>query len=323
MREVAQAPASGSQRQEVTILAVRPVTAPAVELGRIVEFGLRIAVGAASLATAVVIEALDRSGSRTGETPQRDAGPPSGLPLLAGAVLGLTTQAARLGIRAVGVMTAVAEPFVSAVSLFAPGLDALDRRTSSLNRRWLIERARNEEAALAFASEVMPELVSTMLDQLDLTEIVRSRVDLNRIVQEVDIDAIAARIDLDPILERVDVDEIAATLDVDAVVARVDIDRVVDRVDVDEVAAKLDLDAVVGRMDLASIATRVLDELDLTAIIRGSSGAMATETVDGVRQQGMNADRLVARLVDRALHRTGNGRETTPPVPPAPAGEAD
>jgi hypothetical protein len=169
----------------------------------------------------------------------------------------------------------------------------------------------------------MPELVSTMLDQLDLTEIVRTRVDLNRIVQDVDIDAIAARIDLDPIMERVDVDEIAATLDVDAVVARVDIGRVVDRVDVDEVAAKLDLDAVVGRMDLASIATRVLDELDLTAIIRGSSGAMATETVDGVRLQGMNADRIVARLVDRALHRAGNGRGTAPPAPPSPAGEAD
>jgi hypothetical protein len=139
----------------------------------------------------------------------------------------------------------------------------------------------------------------------------------------VDIDAIAARIDLDPILERVDVDEIAADLDVDAVVARVDIDRVVDRVDVDAVAAKLDLDAVVGRMDLAAIATRILDELDLPAIIRGSSADMATETVDGIRLQSMNADRLVARLVDRALHRTGNGRGTAPPVAPSPAGEAD
>jgi hypothetical protein len=217
----------------------------------------------------------------------------------------------------------MAEPFISAVVLFAPGLEALDRRTTNLNRRWLVERSRNEEAAMAFASELMPELVSTMLDQLDLTDLVRTRVDLNRIIGGVDLDTIASRIDLDLILERIDVDEIAASLDVDAVVARVDIDRVVDRVDVEAVATRIDLDALVARMDMGSIARRVLDELDLPAIMRESSGAMATETVDGIRQQGMNADRLVARLVDRALRRADPGRESASSVPPTSVREPD
>jgi hypothetical protein len=312
------ASATGPDRQERTIVPVRRVSAGAHEVGEVLERGLRIGVGTASLATALVFGALDRSLQGDRDRPHGRGSPPSGLPLLVGAALGLTVEAARLGIRAMGAMTAAAEPFLSAGSLFVPGLDALDRRSARLNRVWLIERSRNEETATAFAYALMPELVSTMLDQLDLTELVRERVDLDRIVQDVDIDAIAARIDLDPILERVDVDAIAAALDVDEVVARVDLDRVVDRVDVQAVASRVDVEALVSRMDLGAIASRVLDELDIPAIVRGSTGAMATETVDGIRLQGMNADRLVARLVNRTLRRSDPG---APPVPPAPVGE--
>jgi hypothetical protein len=47
----------------------------------------------------------------------------------------------------------------------------------------------------------------------------------------------------------------------------------------------------------------VIDEIDLPAIVRESSGAMASESIQTVRVQGMNADRLVSRIVDRVLRR--------------------
>lgn len=63
------------------------------------------------------------------------------------------------------------------------------------------------------------------------------------------------------------------------------------------------LDDVLDRVDLAGIANRVIDEIDLPAIIRESSGAMASETVLGMRIRGIEADERVNRVVDRVLLR--------------------
>jgi hypothetical protein len=101
-------------------------------------------------------------------------------------------------------------------------------------------------------------------------------------------------------------------VDVDTVVARVDLDRIVDRLDLDAIAARIDVDAVVARVDLAGLTEQVMDEVDLGEIIRESSGTMATETVDALRVQGMRADRLLSRIVDRVLQRKDE-RDTTGP----------
>jgi len=110
-------------------------------------------------------------------------------------------------------------------------------------------------------------------------------------------------LDLNEIVGRVDLDAVVRRVDLDAAVERVDLQRVVDRIDVDAIAAGVDLDAVVGRLDLAGIATRVIEEIDLPGIIRSSSETMAAETAEGIRVQGMEADRLVAGVVDRVLRR--------------------
>ena len=82
-----------------------------------------------------------------------------------------------------------------------------------------------------------------------------------------------------------------------------------------EVAARLDVNAVVERVDLARITEQVLDEVDVGHIVRESSGAMAAETVDAVRMQGMRVDGFLSRVVDRLLARPG-GRDTGPlPLP--------
>ena len=85
-----------------------------------------------------------------------------------------------------------------------------------------------------------------------------------------------------------------------------------DRLDVDAVAARLDVEKVVARLDLVAIAEGVIEELDLTAIIRESTETMATEAVGGVRTQSVRADRLVARILDRALFRRDGADDAAP-----------
>ena len=87
---------------------------------------------------------------------------------------------------------------------------------------------------------------------------------------------------------------------------RIDMERIFARVDVDELAARVDLAAMVERLDLAKIAEEVIEELDVGELIRDSTGSMATETAEGIRVQGMNADLFVSRLVDRAFGRRDN-----------------
>ncbi len=167
----------------------------------------------------------------------------------------------------------------------------------------------------------MPAIVATVVERLDLTRLVEDNVDLDRIVSTVDLDAAVARVDLDAAVRRVDLDAIVATVDLDAAVRRVDLDAIVAtvdldaavrRVDLDAIVATVDLDAAVERVDLEAVIARidligiveeVLDVIDLPAIIRDSTGSMASETVRGARMTSMGADDAISRAVDRALFR--------------------
>ncbi len=155
----------------------------------------------------------------------------------------------------------------------------------SLHPATILEEAartgRAEQVALRRRFEVLldawaPVLVEAVVERIDLTRLVREHVDLDALVASVDLDAAVARVDLDAI---------AATLDVDAVVARADLDR------------------VIARIDIVRIVEEVLDAIDLPAIIRDSTGSMASETVRGVRMTGVSADDALSRVVDRALFR--------------------
>lgn len=137
-----------------------------------------------------------------------------------------------------------------------------------------------------------PDVVRAVLDQLDLTAIVRERVDIDAVVEDIDVDAVAARLDLD------------------LVAARLDIGQIIDRVDVDAVAARVDLDAIVARLDLIGLADFVVDGIDLPGIIRESSGSMASEALRGVRLQSLEADDAVSRVVSRWLLRRRLGAPT-------------
>jgi hypothetical protein len=181
-------------------------------------------------------------------------------------------------------------------------------------------------ATQAIAEVVRRVDVEPVLDSLDLTQIVLTRVDLDAVVRQVithvDEDEIAV------LVTKVDVNGIARDLDVDVVLDQMDlttlvlqrvdlvkvVDAVIDQIDLTGIVLeRVDLvkvaDAVLDQMDLIAVANEIIDGVDLPGIIRESTGSMASETVQGVRMQGIGADQAVGRAVDRLLlrHSRANG----------------
>jgi hypothetical protein len=207
--------------------------------------------------------------------------------VIAGAGLDVALRATRSLTRMVAGLDRALRP-LSLVAMI-PLVDRMARRletsASRMNDSWRAERAESQRVMEAVADRVVPSLTEAVLDRLDLTQLV---------------------------LERVDLDDLIGRVDVALIVKRVEPMSIVDRLDVDSVAARLDVQGIVDRLDLVAIARGVIDELDLPEIIRGSTETMAAETRDGVRVQGMRADRFVSRLVDRALLRQNGGTERSP-----------
>jgi hypothetical protein len=272
------------QRALVPLPAGGAGLTPADMVGR----ATRLALGAAGLALAALEVLLERSGPvgpgvRAGAV---SAAMPSGssgtLRLVPAAALGLGLEAQRraldagaaLGARLPPPLRVVARP---AVAVARAPLVAVWRRfdLDGWAARGLAEQRHNQEVAAATARALVGAIAAAVLDQVDA-------------------DAVVAKVDLDRIVDRLDLDRIAA------------------RIDLDAIATRIDVDAVVARVDLAGLTEQVMDEVDLGEIIRESSGTMATETVDALRVQGMRADRLLSRVVDRILQRKDE-RDTAGP----------
>ena len=71
---------------------------------------------------------------------------------------------------------------------------------------------------------------------------------------------------------------------------------------------------VLKRIDMAGLAEGVIAEVDLSEIIRQSTGSVASDTVRGVRLQGISGDEAVGRVVARLRLRRGR---TDPGMTPA------
>jgi len=207
-----------------------------------------------------------------------------------------------------------------------------------------------EEQVRALADILIPWVAREVLSRLDVVDLVREFIDVDAIAAHLDVDAVAARLDIDSVIERVDIDGIAAgldlntlvekvdvarvidrvdldevvsrvdidriiaTVDLDRIIATIDLDQVIDRVDVDRVAARLDLDPVIERANVVAIARYVIEAIDLPEVIRSSTASVTAETVRGVRDQGVDADRAVERVVDRLLLRRHGRHEGEPGV---------
>jgi hypothetical protein len=83
----------------------------------------------------------------------------------------------------------------------------------------------------------------------------------------------------------------------------VDLDAAVTGVDIDAIAGRLDIEAVLARVDLVTLVEEVIAAIDLPAIIRDSSGSMASETVRGARMTGITVDEAISRTIERHVFR--------------------
>ena len=122
------------------------------------------------------------------------------------------------------------------------------------------------------------------------------------------------------------------------------LNRVAHRGAVYRVEARTDLDAVLDRLvpalliemmrhveitelvqdhvDVATLARNVIAEVDLPEIIRDSTGAIASDTLIGVRMQSISGDDAIARAVDRfRLRRAKRGAGPGSPEPVSAAEE--
>ena len=97
-------------------------------------------------------------------------------------------------------------------------------------------------------------------------------------------------------------------------VRSVDIDAVVSRVDLDAIVGRIDLDAAVSGVDLNAAVEEVIAAIDLPAIIRDSTGSMASESVRSARLTGIAADDAISRGIERHLFR----RRRAPDSPDRP-----
>jgi hypothetical protein len=166
---------------------------------------------------------------------------------------------------------------------------------------------------------MVPAVVAALLRRIDLTETVKRYVDLDSIVAEVDLDAAAVRLDLDAFLDQLDLTRIVKErVDLDDLVAAVDLDKVVARLDLDAVVVRLDLDALIDRIDLVGLAEGVIAEVDLPEIIRESTSSVASDTVRGVRMQGISGDEALGRAVGRLRLRRSRRAAAAPSVEGSP-----
>jgi hypothetical protein len=189
---------------------------------------------------------------------------------------------------------------------------------------------RLEHRAADALRELLRRAVDASLTAIDLTELVRTHVDLDALAAALDVDAVIARADIDAVIARTDLDAIVETVDLDAIVRRldleaivgtvdldaivetVDLDAIVERIDPDTVVARVDVEAVLARLDLAGIARQVIDAIDLPGILRQSTGAVSSQAARVVRTEGMNADESVSRFIDRVLRRPHQPGAVTP-----------
>ena len=77
----------------------------------------------------------------------------------------------------------------------------------------------------------------------------------------------------------------------------------------------MDIDAIVRRLDLVALAEEVVNGIDLPEIIRESTGSMASDVVRDARMQSIDADVVIARVVDRIIRRRRARRTDAPGEP--------
>lgn len=95
--------------------------------------------------------------------------------------------------------------------------------------------------------------------------------------------------------EQVIADSIKPAKELVSALATLVVELALDGIDIDKLVRE--------QVDLIGLANEVIDGVDLSAIIRDSTGTVTAEVMADVRTQGERADDYVAGIVDRMLRR--------------------
>jgi hypothetical protein len=232
-------------------------------LRRVTDLGL----GAASLAAQASVDAVERFVPTDGSKPP--SGPPEVLRLLPGALFGLGLVAQQHLLDASAATERTLEGAVGAL-VRSPVVGAPLRATEEYLERWSSrgesEQSRNRALLGEFIRRLAPELATAVIAQLDI----------DRLIEQ---------------------------LPIDAIISEVDIDALLTRVDVDGIVSRVDLEALMNRIDIGPIAVRVLDEVDIGAIVRESTGSVTGDMLNGGRVSAMRLDAAIAKVSDKLLLR--------------------
>jgi hypothetical protein len=291
---------------------------------------VRVAFGAVAVGLGVALRTLEPAPASPTRTVRG-----SRLPVteVADVVVGTAWGAARVTGRLAVTGGRVVGPVVSVVlrpplvpRRFQPG-----HGVARVAEQWRRDRPDTVRTLGQWSATMLPSGIQAALRQVDVQACV------DAVLDAVDLDAVVAGV-----VRRMDVDTVVADvvrrMDVDAVVAlvlaRLDLSAVssaaldqldlnqlvLERVDlgrvIDAALQQVDLTQVVmEQVDLVAVVDYVVAEIDLPEIIRASTGSVASETVRGLRMQGVGADQAVTRVVDRVLFRRAQRRSGTDAVP--------
>lgn len=165
----------------------------------------------------------------------------------------------------------------------------------------------NDPQRIPLVGNVMGAVVPAVLRVIDLDEVVE-QMDVDAIAAQLDIDALIARMDVDAIAQRLDLDALVARMDINAIAESLDLDALMERLDIDALAESLDLDALVERMDITALAK----ELDMAEIAGGATQDVAVSGLDLIRRQIVRADATVDGVIGRVIRRKGDHRPAAP-----------
>lgn len=321
----------GGEVREVRDLTVtqRVVVDPPGAADAVAEL-VRVAFGLVAVGLGVALRTLEPTSASPNRTVR---GSRLAVTEVADVVVGTAWGAARVTGRLAVTGGRVVGPVVSVVlrpplvpRRFQPG-----HGVERVAEQWRRDRPDTVRTLGQWSATMLPSGIQAALRQVDVQACV------DAVLDAVDLDAVVAGV-----VRRMDVDTVVADvvrrMDVDAVVslvlARLDLSAVssaaldqldlsqlvLERVDlgrvIDAALQQVDLTQVVmGQVDLVAVAEYVVAEIDLPEIIRASTGSVASETVRGLRMQGVGADQAVTRIVDRVLFRRAERRSAADAVP--------
>ncbi|MFZ4583888.1 MAG: hypothetical protein ACOYNI_01550 [Acidimicrobiia bacterium] len=249
-----------------------------------------LGMGAAGIAMTASVDAIERfvPTEPTATNDERMSGPMGDVVhLVPGALLGVGFAMRRALLATSGAIernVARAVNTVGRPQIVQAPIGAAERYLDKWNALGTHEQQHNEALVTEFTRRLAPALAEAIVTRLDVAEL----------VEQLPIDAIIDQVDVNALLARVDVTE---------VIDRVDLNQLIERVDINQVMSRVDLDALLARVDIGPIAQRVLDEIDISAIVRDSTGSVAGDLVDGGRVTAMRLDDFTARITDRILFR--------------------